>query len=85
MPCEHLQHTDLIKLAEEHLNKKKISAAEWEGYKFTYLENVDIWGAKSIFTEIVRRENNWVTTAIDRRKEEAPESKTGFRSLAPDS
>ena len=83
MPCEHLQHTDLIKMGEEHLSKNKIPVEQWEGYKFSYLENVDTWGAKSIFTEVARRDNAWVTTVIDRRKEEAQESETGFRIFAP--
>ncbi len=80
MPCEHFQAQDLITLAEKTLNDKKIPKQQWENLKFGYRENVDAWGAKSIYTEVTFKENQWVITAIDRKQEPVVEEKLGLQS-----
>lgn len=67
-------------MAEKHLRDRQIPTGEWNGLRFGWGENVDtMW--KSVWLEILRRDDAWIVTRIDRRESELPDSELGFHSL----
>ncbi len=82
MPCEHFQPKDLIAKSEEYLAAQNLKLAEVEGFRFSFCENIDYWGAKSILTEVCVKDGNWVITKIERNKEPVAEEQTGFKVFA---
>jgi hypothetical protein len=79
MPCEHVGGPELIEMAERHL--AKVPRGDWTGLKFRYTENMTDGMWASVITEIERRGDAWVVTRLDRRREPAPATEIGFRTL----
>lgn len=79
MPCDHKGGPELIDMAEEHLRAQGIEAADWDGRRFRWSENLtdSMWA--SVVVEIERRGGNWVVTRLDRNREATDE--TGFRAV----
>jgi hypothetical protein len=81
MPCEHVGGPELIEMAEEHLRKRGIPQSAWAGSKFRYTENLTEGMWASVWLEIERRGDQWVVTRLDRRRESAAATETGFKQL----
>lgn len=81
MACTHLGPIELMELAEKHLRENAVGDDRWNGLRFAYVENVDQPKIRSVYTEIERRGDQWIVTAIDRRPDPAPESDTGLKML----
>jgi hypothetical protein len=80
MACEHKGPIEVIEMAESHLMDRGIAAEEWEGLRFGWGENLDtMW--KSVYTEIERRDGEWVVTTIDRSEEALHPEREGFVDL----
>ena len=81
MACEHVGGPELIEMAEEYLGRDGVPPNAWRGVKFRYTENVPdgVWA--SVVVEIERRGDEWIVTRLDRSRETAPDSETGFRKL----
>jgi hypothetical protein len=83
MSCDHVGGPELIAMAEEHLRGHSVPQSRWPGSKFRYTQNLDgsMWA--SVCVEIERRGDEWIVTRLDRNRETAPSSETGFRELKP--
>ncbi len=79
MACTHTQPLDLFKMAQEHLTKKNIPEADWEGFQMGFTENLNSDLHKSVYMEVQRKNNQWVCTQIDRRPTIAEEKDLGVK------
>jgi len=77
--CDHVQPSDVARLAEEYLAKEKIDPAIWPGSRFGYGGNGGSGPFKSVYTEIEYRAGQWVAVKLDRNKEDLPTEKRGFK------
>ena len=81
MACDHVGGPELIEMAEQHLRAASIPAESWPGSRFRYTQNLEDSMWASVCVEIERRGNQWIVTRLDRNRDAAPESETGFRAL----
>ena len=81
MPCEHVGGPELIEMAEQQLRGLGVPQPAWSGRKFRYVENLTDGMWASVCVEIERRGDQWVITRLDRNREPAPHTETGFRTL----
>ena len=81
MSCDHVGGPELIEMAEDHLRAQSVPPSRWGGLKFRYTQNLDQSMWASVCIEIERRGAEWIVTRLDRSREAAPSSETGFREL----
>ncbi len=68
-------------MAEEHLRSQAVPQEAWPGSRFRFTENLEDSMWASVCVEVERRGEQWIVTRLDRRREAAPETETGFRVL----
>jgi len=68
-------------MAEDRLRANSVPQSKWPGSRFRYTQNLEgsMWA--SVCVEIERRGDEWIVTRLDRSREAAPASETGFREL----
>jgi hypothetical protein len=82
--CDHFQPSDFAAAAEAHLRQRGIEPSTWEGKKFA-------WGGqlteskyfKGLYMELIRRESQWVVTALERSKTPLVPERLGLREITP--
>jgi hypothetical protein len=80
--CDHFGPPDFAALVESHLQNKGIAIPDWEGRRFS-------WGGqlteskyfKGLFMELLRRDGDWVVTALERSKTPLEEARLGLKEL----
>jgi hypothetical protein len=79
--CDHAQPSDIAQMAEEFLRAKNIPESAWNGCRFGYGGHGGTGPFKSVYTEIERRNGNWVAVKLDRSKQELPPERTGLQVI----
>lgn len=81
--CDHFGPAEFAAAAEADLRARGIPESEWNGRRFT-------WGGqlteskyfKGLSMGLLRRDGQWVVTAIDRSKTPLEESRLGLREVS---
>lgn len=81
MPCDHVGGPELVEMAEDHLRTADVPSELWRGKRFRYTQNLDNGMWASVVVEIERRGDQWIVTRLDRSRDAASESETGFKPL----
>lgn len=79
MPCDHVGPPQLIEMAEKHLREQKLDPQLWPGWRFGYAE--DLGDGRVIRLEVVRRDEGWLVTRLDRSGPPLGDGENGFRVL----
>lgn len=69
-------------MAEEYLHSIGVEESAWESSRFGFGGDGGTGPFRSVYTEIERRQGNWVAVKLDRRKEILPAELTGFLVVA---
>ncbi len=79
--CDHTQPADIARMGEAFLLARNIPEIAWEGSRFGYGGDGGTGPFKSVYTEIERRNGQWVVVKIDRSKLELPAGRAGFQPV----
>ncbi len=79
MPCDHIGPAEVVEYAEQLLREKNVPEAQWTGTRVAWSGNVD--PATSILVEVVRDEDDWRVTRLERRPEPMDEAEGGFHVI----
>ncbi len=77
--CDHAQPSDVARMSEEFLRNRGIAETAWDGCRFGYGGAGGSGPFLSVYTEVERRNGNWVAVKLDRLKELLPPERTGFK------
>jgi hypothetical protein len=80
--CSHFQPRDFAATAEAFLQKAGIGSELWEGKKFAWGgQMTDSPYFKGMYMEMIRRDGQWVVTALDRSKTPLEPNRLGLREI----
>jgi hypothetical protein len=78
--CDHVGPEQVIEYAEHALRERGLPPEQWDGARYAWSGNVD--EKTSVHVEVVRENDGWRVTQLERRKSAIPESESGYRTLA---
>ena len=79
MPCDHIGPAEVVEYAEQLLHERNLPVEKWEGTRVAWSGNVE--PGRSVLVEVVRENDDWRVTRLERRQEPIDEAEIGFQVI----